>query len=468
MPWPRCAVRILVALCCVLPATVSAQAADTVRGVVYDSLLKAPLQGATVIGTAPGQEQSLQATTDADGRFTLVAATRVERLTVFHDDWERLGLTALAAVRPTGLARWMATLATPSLETLWLRLCERPLPAIRERPAIVYGTLRLADDSTRVAGASLTLGWEPDVYIEDQRAGKQNASQNTTAVTRSNAQGEFFFCGVPDAAHFGIVARGSGLASSEVLLLSDGRPVRRIDLVLGDTTQRTAVTGVLLDETGVPVRDATVTIDGVQTTVTTTDDGRFAFTSVPLGTRMLSARKLGFLPSVVPTEVVERSERSAARDLRITMQRGVTLEGVKVVARRALNREVVDFNRRRLAGIGKYMDNRELRNIPRIQDALRLFPSLTVRTANNGVDFAVFGRQMQASISTTSLSMAGCMASVYIDGVAADTQFLSVLTPESIAAIEVYSNGAYAPIRFRGFADNCAVVLVWTLGYFLR
>lgn len=216
------------------------------------------------------------------------------------------------------------------------------------------------------------------------------------------------------------------------------------------------------------MRDATVTIDGVQTTVTTAADGRFAFPAVPLGTRMLSARKLGYLPSVVPTEVVERSVRSDARDLRITMQRGVTLEGVKVVARRALNREVVDFNRRRLAGIGKYMDNRELRNIPRIQDALRLFPTLTVRTANNGVDFVVLGRQMQASITATSLGMAGCMASVYIDGVAADTQFLSMLSPESIAALEVYSSGAYAPIRYRGFADSCAVILVWTLGYFLR
>lgn len=468
MPWPRCAVRIFVALCCVLPATVSAQAADTVRGVVYDSLLKAPLQGATVIGTASGQEKALQATTDADGRFTLVATARVERLTVFHDDWERLGLTALDAVRPAGLARWTASLATPSLETLWLRLCERPLPAIRERPAIVFGTLRLADDSTRVAGASLTLGWEPDVYIEDQRAGKQNTSQNTTALTRSNAQGEFFFCGVPDAAHFGIVARGSGLASSEVLLLSDGRPVRRIDLVLGDSAQRASVVGTLLDESGMPVRDATVTIDGVPTTVTTGADGRFAFTSVPLGTRMLSARKLGYLPSVLPTEVVERSERNAGREMRVTMQRGVTLEGVKVVARRALNREVVDFNRRRLSGVARYMDNRELRNIPRIQDALRLFPSLRVNTANNGVDFVVLGRQMQASITTTSLSMSGCSAAVFIDGIQGDTQFLAVLRPESIAAIEVFSNGAYAPIRFRGFADNCAVVLVWTLDYFLR
>ena len=176
----------------------------------------------------------------------------------------------------------------------------------------------------------------------------------------------------------------------------------------------------------------------------------------------------GNLPAVVPAEVVDRRAQSAPNEMRVTMQRGVTLEGVKVVARRKLNREVVDFNRRRLSGIGKYMDNRELRNIPRIQDALRLFPSLTVRTANNGVDFVVLGRQMQASISTTSLNMVGCMAPVFIDGIQADTQFLSVLTPESIAAIEVYSNGAYAPIRFRSFSDNCAVVLVWTLGYFLR
>ncbi|WP_291159047.1 carboxypeptidase-like regulatory domain-containing protein [Gemmatimonas sp. UBA7669] len=468
MTWPRCVARIFVALCCVLPATVSAQVADTVRGVVYDSLLKAPIAAATVIGLAPGQEQAPQATTDADGRFVLVASTRIERLTVFHDEWERVGLSALDAVRPQGLGRWTPALATPSLETLWLRLCQRPIPATGNKPAIVFGTLRLADDSTRVSGAALTLGWEPDVFIEDQRSGKTGATQNTTAVTRSNEQGEFFFCGVPDAAHFGIVARGSGLASSEVLLLSDGRPVRRIDLVLGDSTVRTTVVGTLHDESGVPVRDASVSIDGTPNVVTTGADGRFAFTGVPLGTRMLSARKVGYLPAVVPAEVVDRNARSAANELRVSMQRGVTLEGVKVVARRALNRDVVDFNRRRLSGIARYMDNTELRNIPRIQDALRLFPSLRVQTANNGVDFLVMGRQMQASITTTSLSMAGCRAQIYIDGIQADTQFLSVLTPESIASIEVFPTGAYAPVRFRNFDDNCAVVLVWTLGFFLR
>lgn len=140
-------VPLLFAWLLAAPITLAAQTADTVRGVVYDSLLKAPLQGALVLGSVPGQEQVAQATTDANGQFLLVAPGRIERLTVFHEELEQLGL-ALDARRGAEDMRWTPRLGVPSLATLWLRLCHRPIPATGEQPAIVYGTLRLADGST--------------------------------------------------------------------------------------------------------------------------------------------------------------------------------------------------------------------------------------------------------------------------------------------------------------------------------
>lgn len=464
-------VPLLFAWLLAAPITLAAQTADTVRGVVYDSLLKAPLQGALVLGSVPGQEQVAQATTDANGQFLLVAPGRIERLTVFHEELEQLGL-ALDARRGAEDMRWTPRLGVPSLATLWLRLCHRPIPATGEQPAIVYGTLRLADGSTRVAGAAVTLGWDPQVYTDERnRRGKASLPPATTALVRSDAQGEFVFCGVPDAGQYGIVARGSGLTSSDVLLLADGRPVRRVELVLGDSTRRATVIGRIFDEAGNPVSTATVTIDGVAGEVITGDDGRFGVRDVPLGTRMLSARKVGFLPAVVPTGVLEASDLQPAREQRVSMQRGTTLEGVRVTARRTLNRESVEFNRRVLLGQGNFLTGRKLAAFPRLDAALQTMPGLMIGRTDNGPDFVILGRQQQLKVGDNKSirSFGRCQATVYTDGVLEDPRFLSMPSIEGLAAVEVHPQPDFAPIRYRPInGGNCSVVLLWTKAFLSR
>ena len=97
---------------------------DTVRGVVFDSLSGTPVEGAFV--SADGGEVS--ATTDSAGRFLLLSATRISRLVVYHELLDRVGLGALRAERGEVAGRWAPRLSTPSMESVWARLCSGRRP----------------------------------------------------------------------------------------------------------------------------------------------------------------------------------------------------------------------------------------------------------------------------------------------------------------------------------------------------
>lgn len=439
--------------------------ADTVRGVVYDSLTSAPLQGALVLGSSSAGGQVIQGFTDDAGRFELIASSPITSLTVYHDNFEFAGIGGLDASRPPGTQSWTARLATPSLPTIWARVCGQPMP--QKGPAgIVYGTLRLSDDTTRVAGAPVRLDWEPVTFLEDlDRKRKDSPAAPVSSTVRSDGSGEFFFCGIPEYSQAGIIAYAAGLSSSSVLILPDGRQVRRVDLVIADSTQLQPVRGVLTDENGMPVPEATVEIDGAPAQVISGADGSFVFNAVAPGSRMLAARKPGFLPAVLAIDVLTGVR--GGQTLRISMQRGVTLEGVKVTARRSFNHEAVEFNRRRLAGMASYLDAREIEKHTDIISAFRSFPSLNVSVARNG-DFSVLGNRINVSGTPGSMQMSQCAAHVFVDGVAEDETYLRVLPLSGLASIEVFSSEAFAPARYAGFRGNCAVVLVWTKAFLIR
>ena len=379
MPWPRCAVRVFAAFCSALPATVSAQAADTVRGVVYDSLLMAPIEGATVIGSSAGQDASSQVTTDRLGRFVLVSVLPLQRIAAYHESLEVLGVSALSAARPTATGPWQVALSTPSAETIWTRLCSGHRPR-DGRGGIVFGTVRRAVDSLPVAAAQLELQWED---IRAMRRPSDTAAVYAAVTTRSNAEGIFAFCGVQEFGQSGIVASAGSSRSAGVLIPADLRPVRRIDLTVGEPQSRGSVRGTVVDEDGRPVADANVLVDGLSEGGTTGKDGRFQLVDVPLGSRMMVARKVGHVPVYRPLNVSPAS----AGDLVLRLERGVTLEGVKVRARANVSRDRREFDERRLAGQAQLMDSTQLRNFTSLQTALRSYPSLNVVTANNGTEF---------------------------------------------------------------------------------
>ena len=100
--------------------TVSTAAADTVRGIVFDSLLKAPLQGITVMADIEGA----MSTTDDLGAFTLVTKGTIKRLSAFGEFLDRTGIGSLSAVLTAQSNRNAIILATPSIETSPWVICE--------------------------------------------------------------------------------------------------------------------------------------------------------------------------------------------------------------------------------------------------------------------------------------------------------------------------------------------------------
>jgi hypothetical protein len=164
-------------------------------------------------------------------------------------------------------------------------------------------------------------------------------------------------------------------------------------------------------------------------------------------------RKVGYLPTLRTVDVLDRG----VRDLPLTLERGVTLDGVKVTARATISRDRQEFEERRRAGVSQVMDSTRLAQFPLLQSALRMYPSLVVQSGRSGVEFALLGRITKALVR--------CRVYVWVDGMLEDEDYLRRLPLENIAAMELFNTDALAPARFRTFGDTCNTLLVWTKGY---
>ncbi len=409
---------------------------DTIRGVVFDSLLSEPLAGAFVTATPAGAS----ATTDSLGRFTLVSEGRVESLTAYHPVLDQTGLGALVAVRPAGQDRWPETrLATPSLATLWPRLCDTPRPQ-GIRSVILTGAARLSNNRTRVAGAKVFVQWVPAVPV--------GADPYVTTETVTDSLGNYVACGAEELAELSLLALSAEAQSGVVSVPPDPHPLRRMDLVLlhRDAERTHAVIGGrILDRVGAPLTSAWVSIDGRDSTVMTGADGLFTLDSVPLGSRMLWVRAIGYTPVAQVVEVLDADNPS----LTIPLESAVELEGVRITERATVRRERSEFDLRKRAGIGRFVDSTEIARAPNMRAALSMMRGVRV-TAGRGSEFGIMGRN-------------GCSPTFFWDGILASNDDLNRIPKEDIIAVEYYTTSALAPARFLMVSgDACAVVLFWT------
>lgn len=423
-----------------------AQAADTVRGVVFDSLGGSPLAGAFILTDVDG----VTTTTDSLGRFLVSAARRIMRLQAFHDVPERLGLGGLVAERPRGALSWNASLATPSLETVWGRLCEGRRPA-EGSGGIIFGSTRLSDDTTRLGGVLVEAQWELP------RASSDSVLLYVSRRTRTDSLGNYIICGVRERVDAAVVGLSAEYHSSTVLLSDDELPIRRGDLVLGrrdSVPLGVVVSGTVVDGDGVPVPDATVQIEGAEA-LRSDSLGRFLSASVPTGTRMLFARKVGYVPLVMPLDVLDRG----VRERTLVLEKGTVLAAVTVTAVRARSRDQREFQERQLAGFARIMEGSQVKKFPQLRSAISMIPGLTVVGGVRG-NFAILGRVGSGGNR--------CQATIYIDGIVADMDYLGMMNTDEIAALEAYPSGMYAPARFRTLGDACAMLLVWTRAHLRR
>ncbi len=432
-------------------ASIAPAAPDTVRGVVFDSLANAPLADAFIFAEPGG----VSVTADSLGRFTLVGEATITRLTVYHPALDEIGLGALVVARPEGVARWdSAVAATPSLATIWERVCRAEMPAGENRGVLV-GSARLPDDRTRVAGAAIRVQWE-----EILPRTRLRQLEERDAVTDST--GGYAVCGVPAMGDMAMIGLSTELQSGALQVALEQRPLRRVDLVLapadGPVDRWPTIVGRVIGPDQQPVPNAEVAIDGVDSAVVAGADGRFTIAKVPPGSRMLAAQAAGYVAMAQQVDVLFEG----TPEVIVALDRGLAiagLEGIAVTERRVIRRDREEFEARRAEGIATFVDTTAIREAGSLRAALAAVPGLELRTAPGETDearFAIYGYGRNLGVTT-------CRATVLVDGLPATLAELHAISAEQFAAVEVYRSEAYAPARFGEFVQSdCALVIFWT------
>lgn len=237
------------------------------------------------------------------------------------------------------------------------------------------------------------------------------------------------------------------------------------------TDQRGVISGeVVADSTAQGIAGATVTLLDAKRTVLTNLQGEFRFPAMSSGRHVLEVRRVGYAPlrdSVLLPD-------SAGLALTVGLDRlPPVLDSVLVRATPPAT-YLRDFEDRRKAGFGRFIDSVELRkhadNRPLAFYLASHFPGLRV-TPKKGIGEPTYlsGNRSQCSGKAFSCSgLNACPISLYVDGVPV---FIPGLTPgppdlddyqaTDYAAVEWYPGGATVPEQFNVTGSKCGVMLLW-------
>ena len=232
---------------------------------------------------------------------------------------------------------------------------------------------------------------------------------------------------------------------------------------LANTARLGVIDGVVTDTTLQPLNAADVTIVGAGLRVVTGANGRFRLVQVPPGQYLLVVRRIGYAPT---SGIVEVPVADTLR-LSYTLERSTyALDTVRINSRRVTMR-MVDFEQRRLQGIGQFITQEEIERRGSVQtsDFLRYMRGVQVSQNTTQIfgGTQVYSRREGGGFDANQQQQF-CPMQVLLDGIILPRYFnLDLLPPpKQIAGIEVYSGAATIPPQFGGVDRRCGVVAVWT------
>jgi hypothetical protein len=196
--------------------------------------------------------------------------------------------------------------------------------------------------------------------------------------------------------------------------------------------------------------DARIIADALAV-VRTNDAGRFAIRDVQSGTRQIEIQSVGRKPVLMTLDITDGDTVSIAAQMKTI----TTLDVVRVTASARQRRYITEFEERRKTGFGYVRDSTAMAGTYSMTSVLSTFPSVVVQPAGAGRQFGV---------SLPGTGGQRCAATVWIDGIKQfDTEELSNLNPDDLAAVEVYSRAFTVPARFVDTRGGlCGAVIVWT------
>lgn len=462
---------LMISAMLVLPPR-SLDAQTIVRGVVFDSLIThAPLANATVVV----QGTTHTALTDRRGRFVLrdLVPGRYA-LGFFHPMLDSLDIAAPARLVDVGAAEQREIeLATPSANGVSRLLCGR---AAEASTAVLFGTLRAAEDGTPLLGAEASVRWFEVQLVGGRAKQVERTSRDTTGV-----DGRYLLCGVPNDIALTLVATHRGQSTGPLyleldsvgvalrpLMISTTDPAARIlpDAAPDDTVAVGRVAGLarvtvrvrdavrVRDGGGSPVGGAIVGVRGTTVAEVTDDSGRATLRGLPSGSQTLVVRALGRSPAM--RSIALEPLRDARIDV-VLSRFAVELPSVTVVGKRA-DPLTADIARRMRAGAGHLIQGKELADFAVMPSAWARIPGVTV-----GVSRAV-GDSDPVPLMRGSMG-ARCVANIWIDGMRMARVNGWELRGMLLNAkrIEVYNTATRVPPEFMMVSsDPCGAVVIWT------
>jgi hypothetical protein len=454
---------MLVAAAIAVPDTVRAQGGGraTLLGTVYDSLAGAPLAGAHVYLRG----LTLDAVTDRAGRFRIDSVPAGAHVVAFeHPDLDSIGLTS-QAVRLTlaAGATLDVVLATRSAATLRRAACgDRALGPAGDS-GVVFGSVVDAESGVRLAGAAALAMWTVITRTADGSASPRPLS----LVTRTDSVGAYYLCGVPNDVDLVLQARADSFASGGVDVRVGPRQLLRRDLAVSREPLRVVATGpravgivdstavrrgqavligTVIEERGQPRAGALVALDDAATTVTTDERGRFVLTGLPSGSRMVTARIVGYTAARVPVELRNRDT------VRVTLRlRAITvLDTIRIVASGRLAQLRAEIQARRRTASGTTFNEEEIRQ--RSDMRALLYGVSGVNT------YGVFSTRWHVTMVQGPRE---CYPAIFIDGIKATIEELQAYRNIHLVALEIYPRPASSLGRYYP-SDGCGVILAWT------
>jgi hypothetical protein len=444
-----------------------------VSGTVYDSISGTNLAGAMVQLVAAGDGAAFSATvvSDSAGHFAFADVPN-GRYTIgfFHPLLDSLGVTApLREVLVAGQLREHVDLSIPGPARLRSAIC-RSLSR-SDSGAVVVGVVRDWRSGAPVSGAHVAADW---MEISFTPTGIVRSQPRVTATTGEN--GWFALCNVPGAGTIAItVDRGADSTDRVEIDIPNSRFVRR-EMFLGpartstivdtamradsDVRRRTVHVGegrvsgkVVAVTSGNPVGGAQVSIAGGPRT-RANDKGEWMLVDVPVGTRLLEIRSVGFYPERRPVDVIVNTP--VIRTELFTLK--AMLDTVRVKADRM--RASIDANgfehRRRSSGSGRFITPADIARRPVLfaSDLLRRVPGVNVDAATEKV--------------TVRGAFGHCAPALYVNDMYIPAMFGGLdsddidlmVTPKDITGIEIYYD--QVPAQFQRALSGCGAIVIWT------
>jgi hypothetical protein len=213
-----------------------------------------------------------------------------------------------------------------------------------------------------------------------------------------------------------------------------------------------------------PIENARVKVVGTDLIAVTREDGSYRLWGVPPGRSSLEVRMLGYATGVFPFDVAA----GGAIQLPVTLVAiPVALDTIRVGSDAGLTPSMRGFEARRRRGEGHFFTRKDIDQMQArsFTDILRRTPGMMIQTTSGALGASESVRSQRTG---GIMGNRACPVLFYVNGapfpLQQDFTINHFVSPEDVAAVEVYSGASEIPPQFNSsmYNSRCGVVVIWT------